>query len=100
MGMAEKDLNKGAFAPSVLGGGGEFLTYGEEDERGAEAISTDKIEDVLQKLGGSLAEGDHHGLLVENDAASHADEENSHDGEPELDLSAGEDDKASDPVRL
>jgi RNA polymerase primary sigma factor len=100
MGMAEKDLNKGAFAPSVLGGGGEFLTYGEEDERGAEAISTDKIEDVLQKLGGSLAEGDHHGLLVEHDAASHADEENSHDSEPELDLSAGEDDKASDPVRL
>jgi RNA polymerase primary sigma factor len=97
MSMAEKDLNKGAFAPVL--GGGEFLSYGEEDERGAEAISTDKIEDVLQKLGG-IGEDDHHGLLVESDAASNSDEEGPHDGEPELDLSAGEDDKASDPVRL
>ncbi|MDQ3907287.1 MAG: RNA polymerase sigma factor RpoD [Acidobacteriota bacterium] len=97
MGMAEKDLNKGAFAPVL--GGGEFLSYGEEDERGAEAISTDKIEDVLQKLGG-ISEDDHHGLLVEADAASNTDEEASHGDEPELDLSAGEDDKASDPVRL
>ncbi len=56
MGMAEKDLNKGAFAPPALGSG-EFLAYPElEDERGAEAISTDKIEDVLQKLGGLVFE--------------------------------------------
>ena len=99
MGMAEKDLNKGAFAPPALGSG-EFLAYPElEDERGAEAISTEKIEDVLQKLGG-LAEGDHHDLLASNEA--HAEEENEEplDDEPELDLSAGEDDKASDPVRL
>src|SRR5919112_727438 len=64
MGMAEKDLNKGTFAPPALGSG-EFLAYPElEDE--------------------------------------HADEENEEplDDEPELDLSAGEDDKASDPVRL
>src|SRR5919107_4313345 len=99
MGMAEKDLNKGAFAPPALGSG-EFLAYPElEDERGSEAISTEKIEDVLQKLGG-LAEGDHHDLLAANEA--HADEESEEplDDEPELDLSAGEDDKASDPVRL
>jgi RNA polymerase primary sigma factor len=100
MSMTEKDLNKGALRPPVLGGG-EFMSYAElEDEQGAEAISTDKIEDVLQKLGGGLAEGDHHGLLVESDAAAHGDDEESHDGEAELDLSAGEDDKASDPVRL
>jgi RNA polymerase primary sigma factor len=96
--MTEKDLNKGALRPPVLGG--EFLSYDElGNEQGAEAISTDKIEDVLQKLGG-LSENDHHGLIAEPVDAAHADEEESHDGEPELDLSAGEDDKASDPVRL
>jgi RNA polymerase primary sigma factor len=99
MSMTEKDLDKGALRPPVLGG--EYLAYPEtEDEQGAEAISTDKIEDVLQKLGGSLAEGEHHDLLTDADA-NHGDEaEDSLDGEAELDLSAGEDDKASDPVRL
>ena len=94
MSMTEKDLNEGAIRPPVLGGG-EFLSYDElGDEQGSQAISTDKIEDVLQKLGG-LSENDHHGLIAEPaDAAHHDDEEGSHEGEPELDLSAGEDDKA------
>ncbi|MFL6227294.1 MAG: RNA polymerase sigma factor RpoD [Pyrinomonadaceae bacterium] len=98
--MAEKDLDKGALRPPVLGG--EYLAYPEtEDEQGAEAISTEKIEDVLQKLGGgSLAEGEHHDLMSDADTAHGDDAEDSMDGEAELDLSAGEDDKASDPVRL
>ncbi|MDT7604965.1 MAG: polymerase primary sigma factor [Acidobacteriota bacterium] len=100
MGMTEKDLNEGAMRAPVLGG--EYLAYAEgEDEQGAEAISTEKIEDVLQKLGGAgLAEGDHHDLLAEADAPHGDEAEESLEGEAELDLSAGEDDKASDPVRL
>jgi RNA polymerase primary sigma factor len=102
MGMSEKELNKGAFRPPVFGGD-DYLAYGElGDEPQAEAIPTERIEDVLQKLGGGLNEADHVDLVAEADttSAAHADGEDHTDGEAELDLSAGEDDKASDPVRL
>jgi RNA polymerase primary sigma factor len=98
MGMMEKEINKGGYRPPVLGADG-FLSYDEggEDGGAAEALSTGKLEDVLQKLSG---EGEAADLFMEPEAAeTNADAPGSFD-DTELDLSAGEDDKASDPVRL
>jgi RNA polymerase primary sigma factor len=77
-------------------GGEEYLTFEDMsgEERQGEAISTDKIEDVLQKLGGEGAETED--LLLDESEANSQDSSD----DSELDLSAGEEDKGSDPVRL
>ena len=98
MGMTEKEINKGGYRPPVLGGEG-FIAYDDTgEEQPAEALSTGRLEDVLQKLSG---EGESTELFMEADATdAHADDADGGAEEAELDLSAGEDDKASDPVRL
>ena len=97
--MMEKALETNGIRPLVLGGE-EYLTFEDmsgEDRQG-EGISTDKIEDVLQKLGGDGHAGPED-LLIDDveSAASHG--ADAFD-DSELDLSAGEEDKGSDPVRL
>jgi hypothetical protein len=97
--MMEKALENNGIRPLVLGGE-EYLTFEDmsgEDRQG-EGISTDKIEDVLQKLGGDGHAGPED-LLIDDveSAASHG--ADAFD-DSELDLSAGEEDKGSDPVRL
>jgi RNA polymerase primary sigma factor len=97
MGMMEKDIDKGGFRPPVLGADG-FLTYEEMDgDQPTEALSTGRLEDVLQKLSG---ESDAADLFLEASSPDATEDADSGGGEAELDLSAGEDDKASDPVRL
>ncbi|HEX8476042.1 MAG TPA: RNA polymerase sigma factor RpoD [Pyrinomonadaceae bacterium] len=75
-----------------------------DEEHQGDAISTDRVEDVLQKLGGTgLTEADSDELLIEDvttGATTLGDNAEPFDEEDELDLSAGVDDKASDPVRL
>jgi RNA polymerase primary sigma factor len=59
------------------------------------------LEDVLQKLGDSeLAASEPDDLLLDEVAAGSDDESETYDDAQSLDLSAGTDDKASDPVRL
>jgi hypothetical protein len=95
--MMEKDIDKGGFRPPAIGADG-FLTYEEMDgDQPTEALSTGRLEDVLQKLSGEADPAD---IFLEPDAPDAADDADSGNGEAELDLSAGEDDKASDPVRL
>ncbi|HEX8708898.1 MAG TPA: sigma-70 family RNA polymerase sigma factor, partial [Pyrinomonadaceae bacterium] len=85
-------------------GNDKYLPFeGLEGELSDEAIATDKIEDVLQKLKGSdLIDGDSDERLIEEVASTTiADEgEESLDDADDLDLSAGVDDKTADPVRL
>ncbi len=93
--MMEKGIEKNNMRPLVLGGE-EYFTFEDMsgEERQGEAISTDKIEDVLQKLGGEGAETED--LLLDESEANSPDTSD----DSELDLSAGEEDKGSDPVRL
>ena len=96
--MMEKSIEKGGVRPLVLAGE-EYLTYDDmSDDRSAEGISTDKIEDVLQKLGGESHSGAEDLLIDEVEAAGSNNNDQFDDSE--LDLSAGEEDKGSDPVRL
>ena len=86
-----------------LSGGSKYLPFEGLTQEQEEAIPTGRIEDVLQKLGGSsLADAESDGLLIEEVASSAVGDEpeESLDEENELDLSAGEDDKSSDPVRM
>ena len=94
--MMEKGIENNGIRPLVLGGGEDYLTFEDMsgEERQGEAISTDKIEDVLQKLGGEGAETED--LLLDESEANTQDASD----DSELDLSAGEEDKGSDPVRL
>jgi RNA polymerase primary sigma factor len=74
-----------------------------EEERDLDAPPVTEIEEVLQKLSDPGLLGDDEDTLALEDAS--ADDGGSTDGVslddvPELDLSAGEDDSASDPVRL
>jgi RNA polymerase primary sigma factor len=95
--MMEKSLEKGGVRPLVLAGE-DYLTYDDmSDDRSGEAISTDKIEDVLQKLGGE-SHGGAEDLLIDEVEATGSGSDSFEDSE--LDLSAGEEDKGSDPVRL
>ncbi|HEX8632630.1 MAG TPA: RNA polymerase sigma factor RpoD [Pyrinomonadaceae bacterium] len=100
--MIEKDRADDGLRPVGFGGGDKYLSFdGVGEEQHDDAISTSKLEDVLQKLGGaSLTEADSDELLIEEVAAVAADEtDDPLDAEDELDLSAGVDDKSSDPVR-
>ncbi|HKR02595.1 MAG TPA: RNA polymerase sigma factor RpoD, partial [Pyrinomonadaceae bacterium] len=75
---------------------------GLNQEQEGEAVPTDKLEDVLQKLDeASLAEADPAALLLEDVSSGSAAEETGDTfDDDELDLSAGEEDKATDPVRM
>lgn len=100
--MVEKNLDGGDLH-TPLSGGSKYLPFEGLTQEQEEAIPTGRIEDVLQKLGGSsLADTDSDGLLIEEVASSAVGDEpeESLDEENELDLSAGEDDKSSDPVRM
>jgi RNA polymerase primary sigma factor len=100
--MVEKNLDGGGLH-TPLSGGSKYLPFEGLTQEQEEAIPAGRIEDVLQKLGGaSLAETDSDGLLIEEVASSAVGEEpeESLDDDSELDLSAGEDDKSSDPVRM
>jgi hypothetical protein len=67
--MMEKGIEKGSVRPLVLAGE-DYLTYDDmSDDRAAEGISTDKIEDVLQKLGGESHSGTEDLLIDEVEAA-------------------------------
>ncbi|HEX8651080.1 MAG TPA: RNA polymerase sigma factor RpoD [Pyrinomonadaceae bacterium] len=100
--MVEKNLDGGGLH-TPLSSGSKYLPFEGLTQEQEEAIPTGRIEDVLQKLGGTnLAEADSDGLLIEEVASSAVGEEpeESLDDDSELDLSAGEDDKSSDPVRM
>ncbi len=101
--MVEKNGGNGGLRIDLTEGDQYLPFKGMDQEQQEEAISTDRIEEVLQKLGGaSLTEVDSDELLIEEVASSSVSEDTdeSLDGEDELDLSAGVDDKSSDPVRL
>src|ERR1041384_1317965 len=72
-------------------------------ELSEDAIPTD-IEDVLQKLdGANLGEADADDLLIEHAAAATPHDDHTDEAfteEDDLDLSAGDDDKSIDPVRM
>src|SRR5215210_1903886 len=101
--MVEKNGGNGGLRMDLTEGDQYLPFKGMDQEQQEEAISTDRIEEVLQKLGGaSLTEVDSDELLIEEVASANVSEDTdeSLDGEDELDLSAGVDDKSSDPVRL
>jgi RNA polymerase primary sigma factor len=99
----EKPMSKGLHTMALSGD--KYLPFESlDEEHQGDAISTDRVEDVLQKLGGTgLTEADSDELLIEDvttGATTLGDNAEPFDEEDELDLSAGVDDKASDPVRL
>src|SRR5215210_843776 len=99
--MLEKDVNKEGFRSLVLGDERYRPFEGLNQEQEGETVVTDKLEDVLQKLDeASLAEADPAALLLEDVSSGGADETSEAFEEDELDLSAGEEDKATDPVRM
>jgi RNA polymerase primary sigma factor len=99
--MLEKDVNKDGFRSLVLGDERYRPFEGMTQEQEGETVVTDKLEDVLQKLDeASLAEADPAALLLEDVSSGGADESSEAFEEDELDLSAGEEDKATDPVRM
>ena len=100
--MTEKVRNEGAVRPLSLVDN-DFITYEDETQREG-TLDTARVEDVLQRLSGAgLTDTDADELLIETvtsgGAAPHGETGEGRD-EDELDLSAGEEDKASDPVRL
>src|SRR5919112_249370 len=99
--MLEKDVNKDGFRSLVLGDERYRPFEGMTQEQEGETVVTDKLEDVLQKLDeASLAEGDPAALLLEDVSSGAVEESGDTFDEDELDLSAGEEDKATDPVRM
>ncbi len=104
MDTLEKTMNKDGVRPLILGED-KYLPFEElSEEHLEEAITTDKIEGVLQRLDGAgLAESDSDELLIEDavtEAVMSDSDEDETDNTVEADLAAGVDDKASDPVRL
>src|ERR671932_206100 len=100
--MAEKNLDGGGLH-TPLSGGSKYLPFEGLHQEPEEALPAGRIEDVLQKLGGSsLADSESDEMLIEEVASSAVSDEPEEalDDESELDLSAGEDDKSSDPVRM
>ena len=99
--MLEKDVNKEGFRSLVLGDERYRPFEGLNQEQEGETVVTDKLEDVLQKLDeASLAEADPAALLLEDVSSGGVEESGEPFEEDELDLSAGEEDKATDPVRM
>jgi len=99
--MLEKNVNKEGFRSLVLGDERYRPFDGLNQEQEGETVATDKLEDVLQKLDeASLAEADPAALLLEDVSSGAAEEGGEPFDEDELDLSAGEEDKATDPVRM
>jgi RNA polymerase primary sigma factor len=99
--IIEKDVNKDGFRSLVLGDERYRPFEGMNQEQEGETVVTDKLEDVLQKLDeANLAEGDPAALLLEDVSSGSSEESGEPFEEDELDLSAGEEDKATDPVRM
>jgi RNA polymerase primary sigma factor len=99
--MLEKDVNKDGFRSLVLGDERYRPFEGMTQEQEGETVVTDKLEDVLQKLDeANLAESDPAALLLEDVSSGAVEESGETFDEDELDLSAGEEDKATDPVRM
>jgi RNA polymerase primary sigma factor len=99
--MLEKDVNKEGFRSLVLGDERYRPFEGLTQEQEGETVVTDKLEDVLQKLDeANLAEADPAALLLEDVSSGGVEESGEPFEEDELDLSAGEEDKATDPVRM
>lgn len=98
--MLEKDVNEEGFRSLVLSDDRYRPFEALNPEHEGEAVATGKLEDVLQKLDeANLTEAGPDALLLEDVNAS-AEESSETFSEDELDLSAGEEDKASDPVRM
>ncbi|HKC64132.1 MAG TPA: RNA polymerase sigma factor RpoD [Pyrinomonadaceae bacterium] len=98
--MLDKDVEKEGFRSLVLNDDRyrPFEGLGQETE--SEPVATGKLEDVLQKLDeASLTEAGPEALLID-DADTGVDESTDAFTDDDLDLSAGEEDKASDPVRM
>src|SRR5436309_9894684 len=98
--MLDKDVEKEGFRSLVLNDDRyrPFEGLGQESE--SEPVATGKLEDVLQKLDeASLTEAGPEALLID-DADTSVDESTDAFTDDDLDLSAGEEDKASDPVRM
>jgi RNA polymerase primary sigma factor len=98
--MLDKNVDKEGFRSLVLDDDRyrPFEGLGQESE--GETVATGKLEDVLQKLDeASLAEAGPEALLID-DTETSTDESGDAFSDEELDLSAGEEDKASDPVRM
>ena len=94
--MLDKNVDKEGFRSLVLDDDRyrPFEGLGQESE--GEAVATGKLEDVLQKLDeASLAEAGPEALLID-DTETGTDEGGDAFSDEELDLSAGEEDKASD----
>ncbi len=101
VGMLEKNVNKEGFRSLVLGDERYRPFDGLNQEQEGETVATDKLEDVLQKLDeASLAEADPAALLLEDVSSGATEESGEAFDDDELDLSAGEEDKATDPVRM
>ncbi|MGI9107275.1 MAG: sigma-70 family RNA polymerase sigma factor, partial [Pyrinomonadaceae bacterium] len=102
--MEEKNQDEIVQRLLELGGDKKYLTFDDLNRELPDSIvSPDDIEDVLQKLdGANIIVADSDERLIEQAAAiaTPDDEEAGDEDEVNLDLSAGELDKANDPVRL
>ncbi|MDT4954566.1 MAG: polymerase primary sigma factor [Acidobacteriota bacterium] len=100
MSMLEKDVNEEGFRSLVLSDDRYRPFEGMNPEHEGEVVATGKLEDVLQKLDeANLAEAGPEALLLE-DVSPGTEESGEAFADDDLDLSAGEEDKASDPVRM
>jgi RNA polymerase primary sigma factor len=98
--MLEKDVNEEGFRSLVLSDDRYRPFEGMNPEHEGEVVATGKLEDVLQKLDeANLAEAGPEALLLE-DVSPGTEESGEAFADDDLDLSAGEEDKASDPVRM
>jgi RNA polymerase primary sigma factor len=98
--MIEKDVNEEGVRSLVLRDERYSPFEGLNPEHEGEVVATGKLEDVLQKLDeASLAEAGPEALLLD-EAETGAEESGDAFTDDDLDLSAGEEDKASDPVRM
>jgi RNA polymerase primary sigma factor len=102
MAIEDKDRDDVMERLLELGGDKKYLTFDDLNrELPDNVVSPDDIEDVLQKLEGSnIPVADSDERLLEQAAATVADDEDGLDEDIELDLSAGALEKTNDPVRL
>jgi RNA polymerase primary sigma factor len=97
--LEEKMKNQGL---GLLESGGEKFFEGYGEVVAGDAVAERDIDDVLQKLEAATMGGESDEELISEVAslATDVDEENPLDEVDELDLSAGEDEKSADPVRV